>query len=200
MRLLFERWDTLSSATAIVLIDELDAHLHPRWSMRVVQALRDAFPQVQFVASTHDPLTLRGLRNGEVALLRRDDDGKIVADQHLPALEGLQVNEILTSRVFGLDSTMDPETEALFDEFYHLRSLPADPARDARIAEIRARVGDREALGRSESERLMLQAAEEFVREAAGSPDAGVALRAETLARLREIAARGAAKRRRPSE
>jgi hypothetical protein len=200
MRLLFARWDTLSSATAIVLVDELDAHLHPRWSMRVVQALRDAFPQVQFVASTHDPLTLRGLRNGEVVLLRRDDDGRVVADQRLPALEGLQVDQILTSRVFGLDSTMDPETEALFGEFYHLRSLPADPARDARIAEIRGRVGDREALGRSDTERLMLQAAAEFVHETSASPDADLALRGETLARLREIAARGAVTRRRPTQ
>lgn len=200
MRLLFERWDTLSSAIAIVLIDELDAHLHPRWAMRIVYALREAFPQVQFVASTHNPLALRGLRNGEVALLRRNDDDEIVADQHLPPLEGMQVDQILTSRVFGLDSTVDPETEILLDEYYHLRSLPPDPAKDARIAEIRARVGDREALGRSDSERLMLQAAAEFVRETSESPDARVVLRAETLDRLREIAARGAATRRRRSE
>jgi hypothetical protein len=200
MRLLFERWDTLSSAIAIVLIDELDAHLHPRWAMRIVYALREAFPQVQFVASTHDPLALRGLRSGEVALLRRNDEDEIVADQHLPPLEGMQVDQILTSRVFGLDSTVDPETETLLDEYYHLRSLPPDPAREARIGEIRARVGDREALGRSESEHLMLQAAAEFVRETSESPDARVALRAETLDRLREIAARGAATRRRRTE
>jgi hypothetical protein len=200
MRLLFERWDTLSSAIAIVLVDEIDAHLHPRWAMRIVFALREAFPQVQFIASTHDPLALRGLRNGEVALLRRNDDDEIVTDQHLPPIEGMQVDQILTSRVFGLDSTVDPETERLFDEFYHLSSLPSNPERDARIAEIRARVGDREALGRSESERLMLQAAAEFVRETSESPDARVPLRADTIARLREIAARGTSTRRRRSE
>jgi hypothetical protein len=154
MRLPFEHWDTLSSAIAIVLIDEIDTHLHPRWAMRIVSALREAFPQVQFVASTHDPLALRGLRNGEVALLRPNDEGEIVVDQKLPPLEGMQVDQILTSRVFGLDSTVHPETEGLLDEFYHLRSLPSDPAREARVAEIRAHVGDREALGRSETERF----------------------------------------------
>lgn len=103
MRHLFERWDTLASATGIVLIDEIDAHLHPRWTMRIVGALREAFPQVQFVASTHDPIALRGLRNGEVALLRRDEGGDVIADQDLPPLEGMQVDQLLTSRVFGLE-------------------------------------------------------------------------------------------------
>ena len=193
MRLLFARWQSLSSATAIVLIDELDAHLHPRWSMRVVRALREAFPFVQFVTSTHDPLALRGLRNGEVVLLHRNEQGMIVADQNLPSIEGLQVDQLLTSRVFGLHSTIDPETEALLDEYYHLLSLPPDEARNRRISEIRSRVGDREMLGRSEAERLMYQAAEQYVRDSATAPVARAALRDDTLARLRELAARGAA-------
>lgn len=188
MRLLFERWDTLSSATAIVLIDEIDAHLHPRWTMRIVRAFRDAFPQVQFLASTHDPLALRGLRNGEVALLRREEDGAIIVDQNLPPLEGMQVDQLLTSRAFGLESTVDPETEALLDEYYYLRSLPPEELRVARIQEIRARVADREALGRSESERLMLDVADEYVRNASDSAGDDGSLRAETLRRLREIA------------
>jgi len=79
MKMLFERWDNLTSASAIVLIDELDAHLHPRWKMRIVSSLRKAFPQVQFIASTHDPLVLRGIRNNEVAVLRRvSGEGTIV--------------------------------------------------------------------------------------------------------------------------
>jgi hypothetical protein len=197
MRLLFERWDTLSSATAIVLIDEIDAHLHPRWTMRIVGALREAFPQVQFIASTHDPLTLRGLRNGEVALLRRSEEGTVVADQTLPPLEGMQVDQLLTSRVFGLESTVDPETEALLDEYYHLQSLPPEPSRDARIMEIRGRVADREALGRSESERLMLEATKQYVRQATDNAVTDGPLRAETLQLLREIADRGAQRRRR---
>jgi len=197
MRQLFERWDTLASAQGIVLIDEIDAHLHPRWTMRIVGALREAFPQVQFVASTHDPLALRGLRNGEVALLRRDADGAVVADQDLPPLEGMPVEQLLTSRVFGLASTIDPSTEALLDEYYHLRSLPPDPTRNDRMERIRGRVADLEALGRSESEQLMLQATTEFVQAATAEAAAAPPLREETLKALREIADRGATRRRR---
>jgi hypothetical protein len=191
MRLLFERWDTLSSATAIVLIDELDAHLHPRWSMRIVTALREAFPQVQFIASTHEPLALRGLRNGEVALLRRDEAGAVIVDQNLPPLEGVQVDQLLTSRVFGLDSTVDPETEALLDEYYHLRSLPATAERVGRIAEIRSRIGDREEFGRNARERLMLAAASKFIEESEGDPGLASPLDQDVIRRLRQVAGLG---------
>jgi uncharacterized protein (TIGR02646 family) len=190
IRLLFERWENLASATAIVLIDELDAHLHPRWTMRIVRALREAFPQVQFIASTHDPLALRGLRNGEVALLRRDAAGAIVVDQNLPPIEGMQVDQLLTSRIFGLESTIDPETEDLLNEYYHLRSLPAGPGRDERIEVIKDEIGNLELLGRTESERLMLEAAEDFIRETADDPALREELRPETLRQLREIAER----------
>jgi len=50
----------------IVLIDEIDLHLHPRWQRRVVGDLRRAFPAVQFVATTHSPFILQSLHSGEV--------------------------------------------------------------------------------------------------------------------------------------
>jgi uncharacterized protein (TIGR02646 family) len=189
MRLLFERWQTLSSATAIVLVDEIDAHLHPRWKMRIVKSLREAFPLVQFVASTHDPLVLRGVRNGEVALLRRDEQAGAVADQQLPPVEGMQVDELLTSRHFGLESTLDPAVELLLNELYHLQSLPSDPDRDARIAQLKAQVGDKESLGRNRREQLMLEAADSYLqsRSAVADPAKRQQLKKSTIARLQSI-------------
>jgi hypothetical protein len=51
--------------TGVVLIDEIDAHLHPRWQMQVVTTLRTLFPRMTFVATTHNPLALVGARDGE---------------------------------------------------------------------------------------------------------------------------------------
>lgn len=187
MRLLMERWQALESATAIVLVDELDAHLHPRWKMRIVRSLRDAFPSVQFIASTHDPLLLRGLRNGEVALLRRDPDAGAVADRDLPPIEGMQVDELLTSRHFGLDSTLDPDTEALFDEYYHLLSLPSDAGVKRRIDELRIRLGDKESLGRNQRENAMLAAARAFIAAPAPIGEVERALKTGTVSRLQAI-------------
>src|SRR5262249_47570850 len=58
---------------AIVIIDEVDAHLHPSWQRAIVPALRDAFPNVQFILSAHSPLVVSGCRAREVAALRRGE-------------------------------------------------------------------------------------------------------------------------------
>lgn len=187
IQLLFERWETLQSATAIVIVDEIDAHLHPRWKMRIVDSLRLALPQVQFIASTHDPLVLRGLRNGEVALMERNDSGSVIANGNLPPIEGMQVDDLLVSRHFGLSSTIDPTSEALYNEYYHLLSLPPEPGRDARIAELKARLGDREAFGRNRRENLMLALADEAIAET--KPVTKEDLKTTTLSRLRALAA-----------
>lgn len=55
----------LKKTPGIVLIDELDLHLHPKWQRRVVEDLRRTFPQIQFVASTHSPFLIQSLRSGE---------------------------------------------------------------------------------------------------------------------------------------
>lgn len=188
MKMVFEFWTTLDSASAIVIVDELDAHLHPRWKMRIVTALRTAFPNIQFIASTHDPLLLRGLRNHETALITRVDGVGAVVNTQLPPIEGMQVDEILTSSVFGLDSTIDPETEALFDEYYYLISHPQTDADRARIAELRERLADRESLGRNARENLMLEAAQKFLKETEDRPPVDMnRLRAETVQTLRDM-------------
>lgn len=189
MRMLFDRWENLLSASAIVLIDELDAHLHPRWKMRIVSSLRKAFPQVQFVASTHDPLVLRGVRNEEVAVLRLVPGQGTVVDQDLPPIEGMNVEDLLTSRHFGLDSLLDPEVEARLTELYHLRSLPQTKHTSERIAELRDNIGDREALGGNRRERIALLATDEFLRSAPapeGMKDRRAVSEA-TLSRLQQL-------------
>jgi predicted ATP-binding protein involved in virulence len=50
----------------VVLIDELDLHLHPKWQRTVVDSLRRVFPNVQFIATTHSPFIIQSLRDGEL--------------------------------------------------------------------------------------------------------------------------------------
>lgn len=63
----------------IVLVDELDAHLHPRWQLTLVHALKSVFPRLQFIVTTHSPLLLGGLAEDEIVRLTQDGDGNIVA-------------------------------------------------------------------------------------------------------------------------
>jgi len=79
----------------IVLIDELDLHLHPHWQSDIVTKLRHAFPNTTFIATTHNPLTLHGTLPGEVYVVRRADDGSIdVLRRDLPS--GIRADQILT--------------------------------------------------------------------------------------------------------
>ena len=122
MAMLFSRWESIETAQGIVLIDELENHLHPAWKLRIVDSLKSAFPRVQFIITTHDPLCLRGFGSGEVALLRRssDENRDTVVLQSLPAVSDMRIDQILTSSFFGLRSTVDPAIEILFDEYYLL--------------------------------------------------------------------------------
>jgi predicted ATP-binding protein involved in virulence len=62
----------------IVLIDEIDLHLHPKWQRRVVDDLRRTFPRVQFIATTHSPFIIQSLRAGELIDLEKKPSGEYV--------------------------------------------------------------------------------------------------------------------------
>jgi hypothetical protein len=81
----------------LVLVDEIDLHLHPTWQVHVIPALKKVFPRLQFIATTHSPMVLPALTADEVYLLSRDEAGSVVATraEHSPAL--LTGSEILES-------------------------------------------------------------------------------------------------------
>lgn len=126
MRELLLHWDNLETAEAIVLIDEVENHLHPRWKMRVMTALREAMPKVQFICSTHDPLCLRGMKNGEVRLLQRNHKHDIQIYSDLPDITTLRIEQILSSDYFGLSSTEDPEQDYVIRRLAVLAGIGED--------------------------------------------------------------------------
>ncbi len=102
--------------TGLVLIDEIDLHLHPLWQTEIVSTLRRQFPKMSFVATTHNPLTLVGAKPGEIHVLRRDaETGRVsVHQQDIPP--GTSADEVLTGEWFGLVSTLDEDTQNLLDQ------------------------------------------------------------------------------------
>jgi hypothetical protein len=159
-------WPNLQEAEGIVLLDEVGAHLHPTWRMRIVGALRKALPAMQFLATTHDPLCLRGLTAGEVAVMRRLDDSRLVTLKDLPSPADFRVDQLLTSDFFGLSSTVDPEVEAIFTEYYALLALrhPNAPQTE-RLVKLRKALKDRRHLGTTLRENLMYEAIDRLLAE-----------------------------------
>ncbi|MCM3358656.1 AAA family ATPase [Psychrobacillus sp. MER TA 171] len=56
----------------IIIIDELDLHLHPKWQRRIVDDLKRTFPKIQFIASTHSPFIIQSIEEGELRILKNN--------------------------------------------------------------------------------------------------------------------------------
>jgi predicted ATP-binding protein involved in virulence len=80
----------------IVLIDEVDLHLHPRWQQKILTQLRAAFPLVQFIVTTHSPQVLSTVPAAQIRLI--DDAGV----RRVPYSQGLR-SDIVLDRVLGTD-------------------------------------------------------------------------------------------------
>ncbi len=192
MSVLFSRWSDLTAAEGVVVIDEMGSHLHPRWRMRIVGRLRALFPRVQFLVTTHDPLCLRGLRDGEVVVVERlvDRARTVVVRTDLPPVGAMRTDQLLTSELFGLRSTIDPELEAEFDEYFALKAAPTrTPAQEQRLAALTAKLEPLRVLGETPRERLALEAAEQYLAEQRATKGelARADLKESTLAELRSI-------------
>lgn len=108
----------------IVLIDEVDIHLHPKWQREIGQYLRRSFPKVQFIVASHSPFVAQSATPGCLFVLRRNTASSDVSiDTTLPWLRGIPVEEILLSPAFGLETTRDTETERMLDEYTRLLAL-----------------------------------------------------------------------------
>lgn len=158
-------------ATGIVIIDELDAHLHPRWKMEVTSIFRKSFPEIQFVATTHEPLLLRGCRQGEVLLMELVDH-KIRAARELPNPEELRVDQLLTSRFFGLQSTIDPNVDRIFTEYYHLLAkLERTQQEEARLEQLKNETKRYGVLGYTRRDQLAYECIDQFLAKEKMMPD-----------------------------
>nr|WP_281423106.1 retron system putative HNH endonuclease [Paenibacillus oenotherae] len=155
-----------ASLEGIVLLDEIDVHLHPRWKMRIVSQLKELFPLVQFITTSHDPLCLRGLNKQEIVVLERIKDRVRVHSDNLPNPQGLRADQLLTSEFFGLSSTLDLETESTFTEYYSLLAKRVRGSEETnRIEEIKEILQQWGYMGNNRRERLMYGAIDVFLAE-----------------------------------
>jgi TIR domain/AAA domain, putative AbiEii toxin, Type IV TA system len=96
----------------IVVIDEVDAHLHPMWQQKLVGLLRNRFPRVQFILTAHNPIVVAGCLEDEVSVLRKASNRGFSLFQFPNDFIGWQTEEIY-KKVFGIENPDD--TFAHFD-------------------------------------------------------------------------------------
>ena len=134
--------ESLEEKPAILIVDEIDAHLHPAWQRRIIPALTNNFLNLQIFCSTHSPLMLAGLSEGQVQLLNRDEDGKVTVSSNPWDMAGWSAEEILRS-VLRVPDTMDLTTASEIDRMGELsiKETRTDEE-ETELADIRRRVGE----------------------------------------------------------
>jgi predicted ATP-binding protein involved in virulence len=109
---------------ALVLMDEIDAHMHPDWQRRIVYNLKKVFPNIQFIVSTHSPLVVSGMPVNQLLRFKRDTDGKVIKVEIDETDTMGRVNQILTNKLFDLSTPIDYEAELSIDEYKTLLGNP----------------------------------------------------------------------------
>lgn len=103
---------------AICLIDELDLHMHPRWQREVISQLSEVFPATQFIVTAHSPLVVQAAEEANLVLLERyeDDSSEVRIRNDVEAIKGWRIDQVLTSDLFGLESSRPPSFARSLEE------------------------------------------------------------------------------------
>jgi predicted ATP-binding protein involved in virulence len=105
--------DVCQKTDGIVVIDEVDLHLHPSWQQRILGDLTAIFPKVQFIVSTHAPAVISSTKSENILLL---DNGEVFVPSG--EVHGKDVNTIISSVMNTAERP--PEIKSLFDQFYDM--------------------------------------------------------------------------------
>lgn len=174
----------LEHAQAVVLIDEVEAHLHPRWKIQIMHVLRTALPRVTFIATSHDPLCLRGMQKDEVVVVQRRSRAAGAKTQYAACIERLEnlpdcaqltIEQLLTSDFFNLMSTDQPETEKYLANVADLlskqkKNVPLTPQEQNVMDVFEAEINKALPIGTSEAQRVVQAAVAEFLQERQSLP------------------------------
>jgi predicted ATP-binding protein involved in virulence len=134
----------LQETPGIVLIDELDLHLHPRWQRRVIEDLRRTFPKIQFICTTHSPQLIGQAKADEIIVLDAPE-----SSPHPGQSFGMDSNWVLR-HIMGSDDR-DASVAAKLDElFAHIEEAQFEEAREA-VKALRAEIGEHPELVEAEA-------------------------------------------------
>jgi predicted ATP-binding protein involved in virulence len=94
--------NAVKRSRGVVMIDEIDLHLHPNWQRHVIDDLKKAFPCIQFVATTHSPFIVQSLDASELINLDIDTD---------VSPKDLSIEEV-SQNIMGIESEMSEENQS----------------------------------------------------------------------------------------
>ena len=133
---------TLKDKPGVLIVDEIDAHLHPSWQRRIIPALSKHFPSLQIFCSTHSPLMLAGLKAGQVQLLQRDEGNRVTVSTNEDDIVGWSADEILRGPM-RVDDPTDWETVKKLRKLRKLRrKQDLSPEESEQLERLRVEVSE----------------------------------------------------------
>ena len=130
------QWDARlkGKRPGVLLLDEVDAHLHPQWQRTLLPAMREALPDVQIIVTSHSPFVISSCPGSRVHVLDIDQYGRASLKQSRDAPVGDDVMTTLDG-IFGIESRFDVETERELDEWNELKKMEVVGRLDSEGAE-----------------------------------------------------------------
>ena len=120
---------------AIVLVDEIDLHLHPRWQRHITEDLTHHFPNTQFIATAHSPLMVQAATNANLVVLHQRH-GQVEIENRPHFVEGWRADQIVTSELFDVPARA-PRIQALIEERHNLLNRSTrGPSDERRLKEL----------------------------------------------------------------
>lgn len=116
--------EEMALCPGVVLIDELDMHLHPKWQWNVVKALEETFPNIQFIVATHSPIIISSCKHENLILL--NNEGTVM---YLPNAYGYSVEDVLRWRQ---GSTAKPQAIEKFNDRFE-RAMNREDYKEAEL-------------------------------------------------------------------
>ncbi|NEP09368.1 MAG: AAA family ATPase [Symploca sp. SIO2C1] len=115
--------------SGVVLIDEIELHLHPSWQRRIISSLTDTFPNCQFIVTTHSPQVVSHVKPERVYVLEKDDN--VIIAYHPESSFGRDSNRILVD-LMGVDERPEQIKKNLLTLFRLIDAGDLDQARELR--------------------------------------------------------------------
>ena len=121
--------------TGIVLIDEVDLHLHPKWQRKILKQLSSVFPNIQFIVSTHSPIIVVGA--ADIAQVVNLNNLSATENEMEYNVSNSNIGQVLLSELFGLESLQSPYWDDKIQERDGILAKPELTKEDeARLAEL----------------------------------------------------------------
>lgn len=106
----------------IILIDEIDLHLHPQWQRKILKSLHSIFPNVQFIVTTHSPSVILGAL--EIAQIIKAENGKFSIEETTEKYHNYDVSRLLLSDLFELENVRTDQYLELLKQRIKLAKKP----------------------------------------------------------------------------